>query len=179
MAPGEGSGDGPAEAALQGELQAPSPQAELQRALDLGYAYLAKRDRTVAEMRRRLDAGAVDAETAEAAIAVLVEQHYLDDARYARRFAEDRRNLDGWGCGRIEQRLRALGVDRDLVAGAVARAPEDELEAAVDVLRRRFPAGPVDRMERDRALGVLLRRGYDFELACDAVRMHARSLRAA
>lgn len=169
----------PAERSLEGQAQAPGFEDGLQRALDLGYAFLAKRDRTVAETRLRLEARAVDAETAERAIALLSEQEYLDDARYAQRFAEDRRNLDGWGCGRIEQRLRALGVDRELIAAAVARAPEAELEAAMSVLARRFPAGRVDRQERDRALGVLLRRGYDFELACDAVRRHARPPRAA
>ena len=48
-----------------------------------------------------------------------LEGGYVDDARYAQRFAEDRRRLDGWGAERIEQRLRALGVEPDVVAAAV------------------------------------------------------------
>lgn len=153
----------------------PADEAALQAALELCWRFLAKRDRTVAETRQRLAGAGVAEEAGERALKVLHEQGYLDDARYARRFAEDRRALDGWGTTRIEQRLRALGVDRDLIEAAVARAPEDELEAAVCVLRRRFPTGHVDRQERDRALGVLLRRGYEFELACDAIRVHARA----
>ena len=47
---------------------------------------------------------------------------YVDDARYAERFAEDRRRLDGWGAERIEQRLRALGVEPDVAAAAAGRA---------------------------------------------------------
>jgi len=151
----------------------------LQGALEIALDFLAKRDRTVAETARRLQAAAVDHAVAERAVATLVEEGYLDDARYARRFAEDRRRLDGWGWRRIEQRLLAGGVDPDLAAAAVQRPPGDEFEAALALLRRRVPDGARNPRERDRALGLLLRRGYDFELACDAVRRHVRGDRAA
>jgi regulatory protein len=141
--------------------------------LDLGYRYLGVRDRSVAEMRRYLEGKRVDPATIETAIATLAEQGYLDDARYARQFAEDRRALDHWGAERIEQRLLSAGVDRDVVAAVLARAdPSDELAAAVALLRRRFPTPPADDRERNRALGVLLRKGYELELAHDAIRLH-------
>lgn len=157
----------------------PDEEAALQHALDVAFRFLGKRDRTVAETRRRLESAGIEAHVAGAAIDLLVEREYLDDARYAQRFAEDRRSLDGWGAGRIQQRLRSLGVQRELVEVAVTRSPQAELDAALALLRRRMPAGPSDRQERDRALGVLLRRGYEFELACDAVRVHSRERRAA
>ena len=47
----------------------------------------------------------------EAVVARAGRAGYLDDARFAQRFAEDRRRLDGWGAERIERRLRALGVE--------------------------------------------------------------------
>jgi regulatory protein len=145
------------------------------RALDLAYRYLGQRDRTVAEMRRYLQGKRVDPATIEDAVAELTEQGYLDDARYARRFAEDRRELDHWGAERIERRLRAVGVDRALVEAALAdQLAEDELGAAVALLRRRFPAPPGDDRERNRALGVLARKGYELELAHDAIRTFER-----
>ena len=55
------------------------------------------------------------------------------------------------------------------------REHAEELEAAIGVLRRRLPqpfAG--DNRTRGRALGVLLRRGYDVELARDAIRAYER-----
>ena len=110
------------------------------RALDLAFRYLGPRDRTVAETRRYLEGKRVDPTAITAAVAELAEQGYLDDARYAKRFAEDRRELDDWGAERIERRLLAAGVDPDLVAAALAQqAVEDELAAAVALLRRRFP----------------------------------------
>jgi len=104
----------------------------------------------------------------------LLESGYLDDARYAQRFAEDRRRLDAWGADRIERRLRVLGVDPDLIGAALAEQdPEEEMMAAVGLLERRFPKSPADLRERDRALGMLVRKGYGLELAYDALRRHA------
>ena len=146
------------------------------RALDLAYRYLGQRDRTVAEMRRYLEGKRVDPATIEDAVAELTEQGYLEDARYARRFAEDRRELDYWGTERIERRLLAVGVDRALVEAALAdQEAEDELHAAVALLRRRFPTPLADDRERNRALGVLVRKGYELELAHDAVRAFERA----
>ncbi len=147
------------------------PEARLQRALDLGYRYLGKRDRTEAEVRRHLAAKEVDESSIDGALEALVRQGYVDDARYARTFAEDRRALDGWGPERIERRLLALGVSPDLVAGALSvRDAAGELDAAVALLRRRFAVIPDSDRERDRALRVLARKGYDLDLAYDAVR---------
>jgi SOS response regulatory protein OraA/RecX len=44
----------------------------------------------------------------------------------------------------------------------------------VALLAQRFPAGPSDQRDRERAFGVLARKGYDSELAADAVRAWAR-----
>jgi regulatory protein len=47
------------------------------------------------------------------------------------------------------------------------------MEAALALLRRRFPAAPDTARERDRALGMLVRKGYELDLAHDALRRHA------
>jgi regulatory protein len=147
----------------------------LQHALDEAYRFLGRRDRTVAEVRERLEAQEIDAEVVDEAIAELTRQGYLDDARYAHRFAEDRRTIDAWGPERIERRLLAVGVEPALIAAAIGeRGAAEELEAALAVLRRRFTHAPTDDRDRDRALGLLVRKGYDLDLAYDAVRAYER-----
>ena len=69
----------------------------IQYALHHAYRFLGRRDRTVAEVRRHLEARGVQAACVDDAIAELEPQGYLDDARYAQRFAEDRRTIDAWG----------------------------------------------------------------------------------
>ena len=147
-----------------------------ERALELAFRHLGKRDRTEAEVRRHLAGKDIAERHVDAAVAEIVRMGYLDDARYARTFAEDRRNLDGWGQERIERRLLVLGVDRELVAAAIGtRDGADELAAALELLRRRCREAPASERERERALGVLVRKGYDLELAYEAVRAFERA----
>jgi regulatory protein len=150
------------------------PAESIERARALAWRSLNKRDRTVDEVGGLLLGKRVDPAVADRVVTELIELGYLDDARYAERFAEDRRRLDGWGSDRIARRLRELGVDQEAIAAAVAaQDPEAELTAALELLRRRCPQPPSTRSERDRALGVLIRRGYSPELALDALRRHA------
>ncbi len=148
-----------------------------ERALELAFGHLSRRDRTEAEVRRYLAGKEVGEREAEAAIAEVLRMGYLDDARYACVFAEDRRNLDGWGAERIERKLLSFGVDREHIAAALGdRDGAGELDAAVQLLRRRFrDAVPASERERERALGMLVRKGYELELAYDAVRALGRS----
>ena len=155
--------------------RATDPQAQLQEALDLSFSYLGHRDRTVAEVRRHLERKRVEPAAIDGALAELGRLGYLDDSRYAQRFAEDRRRLDAWGAERIERRLVALGVPPEHVAAAVGAGDDhDELSAAVDLLRRRIGQPPETDRDRERALGLLARRGYELELAYDAVRAFER-----
>ena len=151
------------------------PQAQLQDALDLSFRFLGDRDRTVAEVRRHLERRGSEPAAIDGAVAELERQGYLDDARFARRFAEDRRRLDAWGAERIERRLVALGVPPAVAADAAGTADaNEELAAAVDLLRRRIGRPPESDRDRERALGLLARRGYELELAYDAVRAFER-----
>jgi regulatory protein len=152
------------------------PEVRLQRALDAAYRYLSRRDRTIHEVRRHLEGRMVEPDAIEQAVAELQEQGYLDDARYARTYAEDRRALDGWGPDRIARKLAQAGVDPDFVEAALAgRGRAEELEAAVTVLRQKLRVAPEDDRGRDRALGMLARRGYDLDLAYEAIRAFERA----
>jgi regulatory protein len=158
-------------------ITASTPEVRLQHALDLSYRYLGHRDRTMVEVRRHLEAKRVEPDTIEAAVAELCAQGYVDDARFAQRFVEDRRALDDWGSERIERKLQAAGVAAELIAAALAGGEEhDELQAAVDVLARRFPVVPETDRDRERALGFLVRKGYELDLAYDAIRAYGRRL---
>jgi regulatory protein len=152
------------------------PSARLQRALDLAYRYLGHRARTVAEVRRHLEAKRAEPTAIDEAVERLIEERYLDDARYAEQFADDRRRLDGWGAERIERRLTSIGVAPEHIEAALAGQDAGaELEAAVALLRRRFRTAPESDRERDRALGMLVRKGYELDLAYDAVRALGRT----
>ena len=111
----------------------------------------------------------------EQVVAELVEFGHLDDARYAQRFTEDRRRLDAWGNERIARRLRMVGIAPEHIERAASeRGEEDEMERAIALLRRRFPEPPADDQSRSRALGLLVRRGYESDAAYEAIRRYAQ-----
>jgi regulatory protein len=146
-----------------------------QRAVDLAYRAISRRERTESQLRATLARREVEPDLIDEAVADLQAAGYLDDAGYARRFAEDRRSIDGWGSDRIERDLLARGIAPELVAGALAGVGrEAELEAAITLLDARVPVPPEDDRGRDRAWRMLVRRGYEPELAYEALRAQAR-----
>lgn len=154
--------------------QAVDPELRLQHALDLAFRYLTRRDRTMLEMRRFLEGKRVEPCAIDEALAHLEREGYLDDARFARQLADDKRLLEEWGADRIERRLLALGVPVEIAReAACGRDRGGELEAAGALLVRRFPGLGDDPREQRRAYGVLVRKGYDQDLAWDAIRRHA------
>lgn len=159
----------------------PAEGEQLQRALHLAYAQLNRRDCTLSEIRGRLARSGVSAPITESAIGALRDQGLLDDERFARLFVSDKRRLEQWGSDRIRRGLIARGISGEDADAALAQEPEDadegesELARALSVLRRRFPEPPADPRTRERALGVLLRKGYESELALDALAAHSRA----
>jgi regulatory protein len=152
------------------------PEERRRHALELAWTSLARRERTEAELRGILERKGIAPELAAEVVGELRAEGYVDDPGYATRFAEDRRRLDGWGAERIERKLRSLGIAREHIAAALGdQGGEAELEAAVALLERRFPAPPEAPRDRERALGMLVRKGYQLELAHNALRRHAGS----
>jgi regulatory protein len=150
------------------------PADRLEHARAVAWRALDRRDRTELELRGILAEKRVAPEDAATVMGELLDGGFVDDASFAVRFADDRRRLDAWGAERIARRLRELGVAPELIADAVGEQDrEGELEAALELLRRRMPDQPSTPRDRDRALGMLVRKGYELELAYDALRRHA------
>jgi regulatory protein len=135
---------------------------------------LGAKERTEAELADWLRGrGVEEAELAEV-LARLVEEGMLDDERFARRYAEDKRELASWGPERIREALAARGVAAEHIDSALAGDDGDaQLERAVALLRDRELACETDP-ERNRALGLLARRGFPLELGYEAVRIAER-----
>src|SRR5436190_6447696 len=106
-----------------------------QRTLDLAFRALAARERTEHELRAFLERRRVDPDVIDEVVAAVVAEGLVDDAGYARRFAEDRRLLDRWGNERIARDLVRRGVERELVEQALAGHGHDgEVAVGVELL---------------------------------------------
>ncbi len=153
---------------------------ERQDTIDLALRALNARDRTEQELRVFLERRRVEPDVVDDVVRALAEEGLVDDAGYARRFAEDRRLLERWGSDRIARDLARRGVDRELIEAAVSdHGRDDEMAVAIELLDRRFPLPFDGDRERDKAWRLLVRRGYEPELAYSAVRRHEQGLRKA
>ena len=151
------------------------PDRETERAMELAYRAVGYRERTVAELRTFLERKRVEPSAIDEAVAELKANGFLDDARYARRYAEDKRELDRWGAERIARDLHRRGIAPDLIEAALAvHSRDSELATALLLLEQRLPP-PRDDRERDRAWRLLVRRGYETEIAYEAVRRHEQA----
>jgi regulatory protein len=150
------------------------PGRQERSAFELAVRAISRRERTVAEVRAWLGEREVDPGEAEEAIQRLIEMGQLDDERYAALFSQDKRELFGWGPGRIREALVEKGVDAGIAATAAGGESADELaERAADLLEDRGDALG-DDSGRGRALAFLARRGYELEVAYAAVRLAER-----
>ena len=142
--------------------------------LELALRALGRRERSVAELSGWLAERGVADDDLDATIAYLEEFGQLDDAGFARRYAEDKRELAGWGAERIRDALLARGVAPEHIEAAVGGdGAAEQIERAVELLVRR--AEPLDEeRDRSRALGYLTRKGYSYEIAHDAIRAYDR-----
>ncbi len=146
---------------------------------ELALRALSYKERTESELRAWLAEREVAEAEIEEVIALLNEAGAIDDADFARRYAEDKRQLAGWGPDRISTALQGRGVAREHIDAALG--PDDEeaqLERAVRLLGDRA-LGCESERERERALRLLVRRGYPLELAYEAVRRVERLADAA
>jgi regulatory protein len=141
---------------------------------ELALATIQRRERSIAEVVAWLAERGHDRNEVDDAIGRLIEVGALDDERFARVFAEDKRAISGWGSERIEAALRERGIDPQLIDSACAEDRGDEVERATKLLIDRGATIADDR-GRGRALGFLTRRGYEYEVAYDAVRSVERA----
>ena len=144
-----------------------------EEALRLAFAAVRRRERSAAEIREWLARRGFDEEDVAEAIHRLEAMGELDDARFARLYAEDKRELSDWGPERIRDALLARGVSHEHVEAALdGDSYHRQLSRARELLERK--GGDLESdVARGRALGFLTRRGYEYEIAYEAVRRHA------
>ena len=116
-------------------------------------------------------------EAIDDAVEELEATGFLDDARYARQFTEDKRELEQWGSERIARDLHRRGIAPHRSRRSWPPQSRLELRTALLLLEQRHPSAPEDDRERDRAWQMLVRRGYTPEIAYDAIRAYERAAR--
>jgi regulatory protein len=135
-------------------------------------ATLARRMRTVHDLRRlmrsRAQPGEAGEQAMDAVVARLGELNYLSDTRFAADYTRLRKENEKFGKRRVEQDLMQKGIGKELIASTLTAAYEDVDEVALARAycakkRMKQPGGAdpaVRKKETARVMNRLLRAGF-------------------
>jgi regulatory protein len=130
---------------------------------------LARKMRTVRDLRRlmrnRAEPGETGEQAMDAVVARLIDLKYLSDDRFAADYTRLRKENQKFGKRRVQQDLAQKGISKELVASTIATAYEDVDEVALaraycEKKRMKQPGGPDFQKETVRIMNRLLRAGF-------------------
>lgn len=127
----------------------------------MALTYLARQDRSEAEVRRFLTRRGASPPAIETVLRRLVRHGYVNDQAFAERWAQRRVTRRPVGRIRLEHELLTKGVERETARRAVDRVLEgqSERDLAQRLLAQRFAARPPRSLAH--AMAVLTRHGFD------------------
>jgi regulatory protein len=136
---------------------------------DYAVKALARRMRTVRDLRRLMKTRAEESEAGERAMDAVIDRlkelNYLSDTRFAEDYTRVRKENEKFGRRRVQQDLVQKGVGKELVASTLDTAYEnvDEVVLARQYIARKRmkqPSGANAQKETVRAMNRLMRAGF-------------------
>ena len=124
---------------------------------------LSRRDHGTFELEQKLLSKGYDRADIDAAVSYCLENHYLDDFRYAK--SQTRQHIaKGHGLNRIRQELSMRRVAEATIEAALAEEKVDWFELAKLTAEKKFKGKrAADQKEYAKQVRFMLYRGFDFE----------------
>ena len=134
-------------------------------AFDRMAALCARSEQSTGEVRQKLYRLGIGGERSDAIISRLVEERFIDNARYARAYVSDKMRFAYWGRRKIRIGLRAKGVDESYIVRAMDEIDMDEYrEIMLRLGRAKIKSMKLDLLtvnDRGRLYMALVGRGYE------------------
>jgi len=126
--------------------------------------YLAKREYSCAELKKKLISRGAESLLAAEVIEELKSRGLADDLRYANAFVRDRRDFHPRGAVMIYRELLAKGVEHSVAETAIANEyGEEEQRKALSALMRKDSAAfgaEGDKAAKDRLIRRMISKGF-------------------
>ena len=139
---------------------------------------LGRRELSVKQIRERLREREHSPEDIDRAVALLIENRALDDARVAAAYVRTAIKIKGRGRLRIQRELQVMGIPGDVAAQALADAFGDTDERALitKALQKKLRGKPKisSQAEYARVYQYLMRQGFSPAAVSAALRSHRR-----
>ncbi|MEB3983258.1 recombination regulator RecX [Mycobacterium sp. 663a-19] len=158
---------------MSSPLPSTSEPSREEQARALCLRLLTARSRTRAELSGQLSKRGYPDDVTARVLDRLAAAGLVDDADFAQHWVHSRRANVGKSKRTLAAELRTKGVDDDVItatlAGIDAGAERDRAEQLVRARLRRETLSQDDARVSRRLVGMLARRGYDQNLACEVV----------
>lgn len=144
----------------------------LKDALHKSASFCAYQERTQQEVRERLAEWGVLGDDAEAIIAELIEQNYLNEERFARTFAGGKFRVKNWGKRKIRQHLQQRGITGYNLEQAMREIePDDYRQTLTELLdkKRRMLKDDNPLVIKQKLARFALGKGYEPDLVWQLV----------
>lgn len=118
----------------------------------------------LSDIQKKLDATELTDEEKERIIHRLLDEGYVDEARYARAFVRDKFRFSGWGRVKIAQGLRAKQISSADIQEALKEIDEEDYRRALrDAIttKRRTLRGASDYETNAKLIRFAQSRGYE------------------
>lgn len=132
-------------------------------------AMLSRREHSKTELIQKLILKGVDEDEARKVVEELVELDLQSDQRFLESKVRQRVG-NGYGPRRAQVELSGHGLDESVVEQAIEQPGQQWIQGAHDLIERRYGPTPVPRELQNKALGLLVRRGFTFEQAQQVIR---------
>ena len=141
------------------------------RAQEIALHFIGYKMRTEAEVRRKLEEKEVQPEIRDRVMEFLKKYDYVNDVLYVQKYVQERERLAPRGKNLLQLELRQKGVAEKTITAVLAEMELDEADAAVRLLAKklRHAALPLDQKQKQKLLAFLMRKGFDFETAKEAI----------
>ncbi|MBP1673326.1 MAG: RecX family transcriptional regulator [Bacteroidetes bacterium] len=126
--------------------------------------YCAYQDRSVYETRLKIRTLKVSKKEEEEIIARLIEEHFLDDARFAETYVRGKMNSKGWGIAKIKAGLFQKGVAESIIQTVIAEVDTSQLAENMDnEIMKWKRSHSLTSETKPKLIRFLFSKGYSFD----------------
>lgn len=111
-----------------------------------------------------------NAEATAEVMQTLLDEKYIDDARYASAYARDKSGISGWGAAKIRYMLSAKGIARQVIDAALQEIDQSRADIRLEkLLENKYRSLKNDPQCRMKLLRFALGRGYSYDEASQVI----------
>ncbi|MRX46520.1 regulatory protein RecX [Pedobacter puniceum] len=149
------------------EKEKPLKYIDKKTALQKAEAYCAYQERSQYEVRTKLLNLGLKFQELEEVITALIENNFLNEARFAQAFTQGKLRMKGWGRNKIKQGLVAKGVSVPIIKSALQKINKEEYtDKLIDILKKKHKEYQFkdDYGTKNKLIKHALSRGFEYDL---------------